>query len=128
MKKINEETKKYLKKRVDIRCKCKKQKSNEKDRVKYGTCRCDSFSMDYTLGHIIANSLYEYIAHAKVSIIREDFEILEKHAESIRNYIEADSLDGISKEKGVKIEFLKKEKEFKKAMKYITDNWHSLWW
>jgi len=118
----------YLKKRVDIRCKCRRQKSNDKNRIKFGTCRCDSYSLHYTLGNVMANYLYQYLADCKHFIIREDWDIIEKHAEAIREYTEADSWDSLSKEKGVKSAYLKKEKAWREAMKWLTKEWNSLWW
>ena len=119
--------KEYLKKRVDIRCSCKKQRPNN-DRMKFGTCRCDSYNMSSTLTNVIANYLYQYLADAKGAIIREDWDIIEKCANDIREYSLADSWDLLSKEKGIKTAYIKKEKDFKNAINWMLKNWQSLWW
>lgn len=119
-----------LKKRVDIRCDCKKKKSREKDRVKYGTCSCDSFSLCWTLGLVIHNYLIQYAHDAsRIIYMKEDYkdEIVE-NAEIIKRYAEADNWDLLSKEKEVVKEYKKKRKEFEKAMKWLIDNWEGLWW
>lgn len=118
---------KYLKKRVDIRCDCKK-KQPPKDRVKYGTCKCDSFSMSYTLAIVIANSLYQYIADAKDEIKRDDWDIIEKHAIAIREYAEADGFDIVSDKIKDRFDYLKKERKWREAMFWLTENWQGLWW
>lgn len=118
----------YLKKMVDIRCDCHRQKSNERRRVKYGVSRCDTYSMNYTLALVLSNYFYQFLADSKHFVIREDYEEIEKHAESFRSYAEADSWDLISKEKGAKTAYLKKEKAFKEAMKWLTNNFQKLWW
>lgn len=117
-----------LKKRINIQCKCKRQKSNENDRIKYGTCRCDSYSMNYKLGFVIHNYLIQYIVDAGSYIIREDLPDLERHAQIIKDYIEADSWDTLSKDRKVKSAYLKKERDFKKTMKFLVDNWGGFWW
>lgn len=117
-----------LKKRINIQCKCKKQILHEKDRVKFGVCKCDAYNMDHKLGIVLHNYMIQYISDASEHIVMNNVQELEKHAEAIKEYIDADSWDAISKKRGVKSKFLKKEKDFKKAMKYLVDNWHSFWW
>ena len=125
MKKNN--NKKYLKKRIDIRCDCK-HKQPPKDRMKYGTCSCDSFSLRYTLGIVMSNYLYQYIADAKGTIIREDWDIIEKHADAIRDYAEADSFYVASDKVSERFEYLGKERKWREAMFWLTENWEGLWW
>jgi len=122
-----EEKKKYLKKRKDVRCDCKKRRPNE-DRSKYGTCRCDSYSMSHTFGIVISNYLYQYLADAKGVIIREDWEIIEKHADAIRDYAEDDNSDINSDELRERWKFLEKERKWREAMFWLTENIQSLWW
>ena len=119
--------KKYLKERVSVVCSCNKKRS-EKDRAKYGVSRCDTYSFSWTVGRILSNALYQYLADAKPRIIRDDWNIIEKHAKAIREYAESDSWDELSKERGVKQAYKKKEKEWKEAMDWLTKNWTSLWW
>lgn len=123
----SKESKKYLKKRVDIRCDCNR-KQPLKDRVKYGTCMCDSFSMCYTLGNVIANYLFQYLADAKGTIVREDWDIIEKHAIAIREYTEADSWDLCSDKVKKRYDYLEKERKWREAMFWLTENWQGLWW
>ena len=69
------ERRKNLSKRVDISCGSKNKKHKEREtkcRARYGTCSCDSFSLDYTLGLVISNYLYQYLADAKPYIVRGD--------------------------------------------------------
>ena len=63
--------KKYLKKRTNIKCFCAK-KQPPKDKIKYGTCKCDVIDMRVTLNKVISNYLYQYIYEAKKRICRED--------------------------------------------------------
>ena len=123
-----EKRKEWLKQREDVRCDCKKQKSNDKCRAKYGTCRCDSFSFCYTVGLVLSNALFQYLADASHAIIREDWEIIEKHAYAIKNYAKADSWDKFSREPKLAAEFDIKEKEWREAMFWLSENWQSLWW
>ena len=123
-----EKRKKILKQREDIRCNCKSQKSNNKSRAKYGTCKCDSFSFNYTVGLILSNALFQYIADASNIIIRDDFDIIEKHAYAIKEYAKADSWDKFSKKPSVAVEFDIKERKWREAMFWLSENWVSLWW
>lgn len=123
-----EQIKGYLKQRINVQCKCKKQILREKDRVKYGVCSCDAYSMYYSLGRVIHNYLVQYLADARPIIKRDDWDKIEGCAKSIKEYIEADSWDYGSSKRGVKSAYIKKEKEFKKSMKYIVDNWNTFWW
>jgi hypothetical protein len=118
----------YLKLRKDIRCTCKRQKSNEKDRIKFGVCRCDGYSMYYTLGHVIANYLYQYLNDAKGYIIREDYDDIEKHAKAIREFADADNWDEISKNVEERKKYRIKVINWKKANKWLEKNWNTLWW
>lgn len=119
----------YLKKRKDIRDSCH-SKRNEKQRVIYGTCRCDSFSMSTTLLRVIANYLYQFMADAKDTQVREDWELMEKHADAIMAFAEADAWDLIAEgeEKEKRYLYLEKEKKFREAMFWLTENIQSLWW
>ena len=124
---MNKETKKYLKKRVDIRCDCKKKRP-PKDRIKYGTCSCDSFSMSYTLAVVIANSLYQYIADAKEIIVRKDWDIIEKHADAIMEWSETDNFELCSDKVEYRYAYTEKERKWREAMFWLTENWQGLWW
>ena len=130
---MTDETKKYRrrlqKKMKSIVCDCKSRKSAEARRNKFGTCFCDVYSLKYTLAIVMANSLYEFLSDANGRIIMEDIkkEEIEQIADVIMAFHDADSWDRISHDKDVKREFKKKEIEFKKAMKWLADNWGSLW-
>ena len=126
--------KKYLKQRVSVVCSCNSKRS-EKDRAKYGVSRCDSFSFSWSVGIILSNALYQYLADAKPKIIRDEWDIIEKHAKAIREYAKADSWDKIATTRdGDKsattriIEYNAKEKAWREAMFWLTENWTSLWW
>lgn len=125
-----DQAKKFLKLRKPIACACRKRISREKERAKYGTCACDTYSMNYTLAIVLSNYLYQYLANASQAIKEEDsyWQELEAHAGAIRAFAEADSWDLMSKEKGVKAAYLKKERAFKKALAWLGNNWHGLWW
>ena len=105
--------KKYLKKRVSIECNCERRDQHS-DRAKYGVCRCDAYSMNYTLGQVLANYLWQYIADAKGFIIRDDWDIIEQHAKNIEKYLEPD--------------LEKDNTDFKKALEWLGENWGSMWW
>jgi len=130
-----EYVKRILNERKDIRCECKAQKKNENDRIKYGTCRCDSYSLNTTLGNVIANSLFQYIAIASQIIERDDFDIIEKHARAIREYSNADIWDKyIIKKENAEDELTPnyayelKERAWREAIFWLQENWPSLWW
>jgi hypothetical protein len=116
------ESTRYLKKRIDVRCSCKgaSKRNSEKDRIKFGTSKCDSFSLNYTLNMVISNYLYQYLADAKEAIIRDDWEDIEKCANAIRSYATIDKWDGCSYEGNLK--------EYKDSMEWLTNNMPSLWW
>ncbi len=114
-------------KKVD--CNCKKGKAAKKTyRSEYGTNSCDSYSLHFTLGIVIANYLYQYIADAKERIVRDDWKTIEKHADAIMAYSEADSWDLYGDDTTLKIAFLEKEKAWREAMFWLTESWQSLWW
>jgi hypothetical protein len=120
---------KYLRKRVDITCDSKNKKHKErelKSRARYGTCGCDSFSLDHTLGLVISNYLYQYLADAKPRIERDDWDKIEQCAEDIRNYANLDPWDECVDE--LIEEFKIKQKLFKEALDWLFKNWNSLWW
>ena len=126
--------KKYLKQRVSVVCSCNSKRS-EKDRAKYGVSRCDSYSFSWSVGIILSNALYQYLADAKPKIVRDDWDIIEKHANAIREYTEADSWDKMTtSDDGKKtaitrmIDYEKKEQAWREAMFWLTENWISLWW
>ncbi len=122
-----EDSKRLLKLRKDVRCPCGKKKPNN-DRMKYGTCRCDGYGFYYTVGHILANALYQYVADGSQCIVRDNWEIIEKHATAIREYSEADHWDESDSDLKAKRIYKQKKKNFKEAMKWIVDNWQGLWW
>ena len=122
------------KKRKSVICDCKRIKSQLRDRGKYGTCYCDGYSLDNSLGIIISNALYQYIADAKGAIIRKDFDLIEKHADAIREFAEADNWDKITvcdfEETAITRMHNYNEKEiaWREAMFWLTESWHGLWW
>ena len=119
--------KRVLKKRKSVVCSCKR-KQPQKDRAKYGTCRCDGYSFCWSVGLVLSNALYQYITDAKQIIIREDFDIIEKHADAIRDYAEADSMDIGDDDINVRWNHLEKERKWREAMHWLTENWQGLWW
>jgi len=116
----------FLKKRKKVIC-CN-SKSELSDRAKYGTCRCDSYSMVSRLPVVISNYLYQYLADAQAIIKREDWTQIEACAMAFREYAEADNWDLLSKDTKVKRAYKSKEREFKNAMNWMIKNWQSLWW
>lgn len=129
----NEEDKKerikYLKKRVDITCQSKNKKHKDREfkcRSRYGTCRCDSYSLDYTLGLVISNYLYQYLADAKQIIERDDWDKIERCAEDIREYANADHWDAVIDK--TKKEYEIKRQKFKESLDWLYENWAGLWW
>ena len=118
-----------MKKRKELTCTCKGKRKEKADneRMKYGTSNCDGYSFNYSQAIQMSNALYQYIADAYELIIRDDWDIIEKHANSIREYSEADSWDELSTDKKIKQEYKNKDKKFKQAMKWLADNWQSLW-
>ena len=121
------QNKQYLKKRKSVVCDCNK-KQPQKDRAKFGTCRCDSYSFCHTVGQVLANALYQYLADAKDRIVREDWDVIEKHANAIQEYIEADSWDMGNKDAEIRWQYIEKERKWREAMFWLTENWQSLWW
>ncbi len=116
---------------IPIVCSCSKNLS----RQKYGINKCDTYSFCYSFGNIFANGLLLYIDEAKKRIKRDDWDIIEKHAKAIREYVNSDSWDKITtvdfdgKTAMTRMfEYEKKEKEWREAMFWLTENWNSLWW
>ena len=131
-----EKSKELLKQRKDVRCSCK-AKMPDKDRAKFGTCSCDGFSFCSTVGNVLANALFQYIADASQRIVRPDldWETMERHANAIRAYSEADVWDKMTTidfdgEDAIDrmINYDKKERAWREAMFWLTENWQSLWW
>lgn len=121
--------KNFLKERVSVICDCKKKKSQLRDRVKYGTCICDSFSF-FQFGNILANALYQYLADAKELIIRDDFDIIERHAKAIRGYVNADPWDLVitdKKDNQKSSEYLKKRESLEGSNVLAYRKLESLW-
>lgn len=123
----------YIKRRVRLDECCKDRKRPQNSRAKYATSGCDSYSLSYRLPLIISNNLFQYIADAKPRIVREDWDIIEKHAQAIQDYAEADPWDNMPKpetkeDKKRKSEYLKKDKAFKEAMTWLQNNLQGLWW
>lgn len=114
--------------KVKITCDCKRQRSNDTERKKYGVSRCDTYSMSHTFGHTLANALYMYVDTAKNKIIRDDFDLIDKHAKAIREFSQADSWDSTSSEVSKQIAYSQKEKAWREAMFWLTENWKGLWW
>lgn len=124
-----------LKKRTSIICNCKNKKRQLAERSKYGVSRCDAFSFNYSVGSILANALFQYVADAREHIVRDDFEVIEKHAQAIKDYAQADSWDkmtisdiGDKRAMDRMFEYNKKESDFRQAMFWLTENWQGLWW
>lgn len=108
---------------------CKRgEKSRLKARAKYGVSRCDACGLYGYLGQVLSNSLFQYVKDGKERIVREDWDLIEKHAQAIRDFGLADNWDSISSDEKVKLAFGKKEKAFKEAMKWVTDEFQTLWW
>jgi len=132
--KYKKEKARLLKKRKSVICDCKRIKSQLTDRSKYGICYCDGYSLNNSLGTIISNALYQYIADAKGVIIREDFDLIEKHADAIRAFTEADVWDKLTvcdfEETAMTRMHTYNEKEiaWREAMFWLTENWQGLWW
>jgi hypothetical protein len=121
------ERSKYLRKRIDITCNSKNKKHKEqefKSRARYGVSRCDAYSLDHTLGIVISNYLYQYLADAKPRIIRGDWDKIEECAEHIRDFAKTDPWDNITN----KDNFDNKEQKFKESLDWLYKNWNSLWW
>ena len=116
----------FLRRREKLVC-CKNKKA-DKERAKFGTSRCDSYGFSYRVATILTNNLFQYLADAKRRIVRNDWDIIEKHAQAIRDFADADSWDFLSKEKGIKTAYLTKEKNWKQAMSWLAENWKGLWW
>jgi hypothetical protein len=134
--KEKKEKKRLLLKRKSVICICKR-KQPQKDRAKYGTSSCDGFSFSWSVGIVLSNAIYQFIADAKFWIVEEDsyWETLEKHADAIRAYAEADSWDKMTTvDMGKKtattrmIEYNEKETAWREAMHWLTENWNGLWW
>lgn len=124
--------KELLKKLKKVTCTCKRNKKTDGDRINYGVNRCDTYAYSSAFGNIFANSLFYYIAVAKPRIVRNDWAIIEKHAQAIRDYAEADSWDKrttVGEDAMTRMyEYELKEVAWREAMFWLTENWHSLWW
>lgn len=132
MKKTKQQ-KETLKRRKPVVCTCG-AKRIAKDRSKYGTGICDGYSFSFSGMTILANGLFQYVADGRERIIREDWDIILKHAQAIMDYAEADSWDRMTTcdfEKSAMtrmIEYGEKELKFEEAMFWLTKNIKSLWW
>ncbi len=105
-----------------------RKKTQSSYRGIYGTSKCDSYGLSTTLGIIIANSLYQYIVDAQDRIKRDDWKVIEKHADAIRAYATGDSIDFMSPLSKERIEYFEREKAWREAMFWLSENWGSLWW
>lgn len=126
--KDKEESKRVFKLRTPVTCDCKRKKSHEKVRAKYGMCCCDAYSFSYAGGMILANGLFQYIADAKGAIVRDDWKVIEEHAKAIKAYAQADSWDALCDDMNRRCEYERKEYAWKEAMHWLTQHWNSLWW
>lgn len=124
---LKKERSRLLKKRKSVKCDCGK-KMPDKDRAKFGTSFCDGYTFHWTVGIILSNALYQYLADAKLRIVREDWELIEKHADAIREYSLADSWDLCSDDSDKRYKYHLKEKNWREAMHWLTENWLGLWW
>jgi len=116
--------KKWLNKQLfSITCDCHRRKTQEKRRVKYGVCLCDTFSMSSTLSKVISNYMYQYVYDAYPKIMREDWDVILKHADNIRDFILHGDDVGISAN-----QYRIKKRRLKAALKFIFDNFENLWW
>lgn len=134
--------KEILKKRVKLQTDSKRKARVLLDRMKYWFSHEEAWNLDLWLWYIIYNWLLTYVADAENTIVRDDFELILKHAESIKEYIESDyfdiffdrndetlKYDNKSKKYKERLkEYKNKEKKFKEAMKWIADNFKWLWW
>lgn len=108
---------------------CKRlAKSRLKARARYGVSKCDAYGLYTYLSQVLSNSLFRYVQDGSKRIVREDWELIEKHAQAIRDFGLTDSWDSASSDIEKKAAFNKKEKAFKEAMKWIADEFHGLWW
>lgn len=126
MKKTTKRYKEILKRRQSVIC-CNKKKELA-DRAKYGVSRCDAYSFNCSVGKILANALFQYVADAEERIVRDDFELILKHAQAIKDYVEVNSMDIASDDLTERCNFLEKERDFRYAMFWLTENWKGLWW
>jgi hypothetical protein len=125
-KKQLEKRKKMLARRVrllDGHKDCKRKS----DFQKYGTNKCTTFGLETSLGEIIANNLFQYIADASEVIIRDDWNVIEKHAQAILDFSRTDC-EYVSDNKKAVGEYMQKAKAFREAMFWLTENWERLWW
>ena len=122
--------KQYLKNRVklgDGNLK-KRATASYKERAVYGASMYDAYDLDYSLGIIMANALFRYLADAESCIVRDNWNIIEKHAKAIKDFSMADSFDSCNNDTNIRWEFQKKEQDFRAAMFWLQENWHFLWW
>ena len=118
----------FLKRRIPVICDCEKHKAKEKIRAKFGVNTCDAYSFYYKMGLILSNGLFQYLSDAKERIVRNDWDKIEKCAQSIQDFAEASHWDLLSEKIEVRNAFLDKERNFREAMFWLSENWHSLWW
>lgn len=122
-----------LKKRKSVICYNKK--SELASRAKYGVSRCDGYGFSTKVGRILANALYQYVADGRERIVREDWDTILKHADAIMAYAEADNWDSITAmwdgdRSPIKVmsDYEAKERAFREAMFWLTEEWQTLWW
>jgi hypothetical protein len=127
-KKEKKEIKEILSKMKPVACDCKRKKSHDRSRIKYGVSGCDCYSMCHSFGVIFSNALFRYIADAKTFIVRDDWDVLLKHAQSIKDYAEADNWDILDSDAKLRNNYMVKERNWREAMFWLTENWQSLWW
>lgn len=137
---LQEEKKRLKKLMVDISDVSGDNKREDDYRRKYGINSRMSYSMDYTLGIIIANALLTYIAEGKGAILRNDWDLIEKHALAIKEFCtngknDCCEFDGDNRECFTvdsvfdqEITSHRREKDWREAMFWLQENWLSLWW
>jgi hypothetical protein len=111
---------------------CLKKNSVLRNRARFGTSKCDSYSAYISLGNIIYNSLLQYINDGSKRILREDWEEIYQVAKWIKDFTDTDSWDEFAKVGKDAVqrrkEFRRKKRNFKSAMSWLTKNWQGLWW
>jgi len=121
---------------------CTKKKCVEqtlKNRGRFGTSYCDTYSLSSSLPVIMANALTAYAHYASKAIIRKDLPEIKRHAKAMYDWANADSWDSLpppantTKQKCKEYikrntAHAKKEKAWKEAMTWLTNNMAGLWW
>lgn len=92
-------------------------------RGKFGVSYCDTYSMSHALPIIMGNALMAYAHYASKAIVRKDIPTIKRHAKAMYAWGETDAWDSLTKSS-----YAKKQKAWKEAMKWLTENMQGLWW